>query len=194
MRDQRPDATGRRRRSRRSWPFMILSAPAKNWGAGRSAGGSDRAAGGPRTRSTARARAGALDEHFVRFLREEEPGAILIAEEGRRVLAFAHLLCEPPARADPSRPADSRDWLISGTPPPSSFCLRVSRATTGDSWPVACPVIVQRCASSSGIVAHLDRDGPHRRSVSTLLASHVGARARDQWEARTCNERSRGCS
>ena len=30
--------------------------------------------------------------HFVRFLHHEEPRAVLTAEEGRRVLAFAHLL------------------------------------------------------------------------------------------------------
>lgn len=35
---------------------------------------------------------GRSTEHFVRFLGGEEPRAVLTAEEGRRVLAFAHLL------------------------------------------------------------------------------------------------------
>jgi predicted dehydrogenase len=43
-------------------------------------------------------------EHFVRFLRGEEPRAVLTAEEGRRVLALAHLFLRS-ARAGGPLPA-----------------------------------------------------------------------------------------
>lgn len=43
-------------------------------------------------------------EHFVRVLRGEEPAPVLTAAEGRRVLAFAHLLLRSAREERPLAP------------------------------------------------------------------------------------------